>query len=303
MKVSDMRVAHSHKASKRERSGIVLESFRKVSTEYLATVVETISVPRHAIAEPGTNVRVAFWIMSELDSFGYRVEFQGEFRNVVALPSNTSGPYLLVGAHYDSVPGCPGADDNASAVAVMLMCAKAVSGLSYPIGFVAFNREEDGFLGSADFVQACSSGGTTEIEGCHVLEMVGYSTDEPESQKLPPGLPIKIPSTGNFLGVLGNRNSAQFVDDILSVGKSYLPDLHVIGLKLYLGLERLLPDLTRSDHVSFWNQGIPATMWTDTADFRNPNYHRRTDTPDTLNYEFMANVTKLLIASILAGRS
>lgn len=292
-----MKVAHSHKAPQRDRSNVVLGAFSSVSTDYLARVVETISIPRHADAEPGSNLKVANWIKSELESFGYDVEFQGEYRNVVAMPTEAPGPYLLVGAHYDSVPRCPGADDNASAVAVMLMCAKAISELELSVGFVAFNREEDGFLGSADFVQSGLSG--DEIAGCHVLEMVGYCTDEPGSQKLPPGLPIKIPNTGNFLGVLGNNNSTKLVDDILSTGQTYLPDFHVIGLKLYLSLERLLPDLTRSDHVSFWQRGIPSTMWTDTANFRNPNYHLRTDTPHTLNYGFMAQVSKLLIASVL----
>lgn len=133
--------------------------------------------------------------------------------------------------------------------------------------------------------------------------MVGYSTDEPGSQKTPLNLPIKIPDTGNFLGVLGNNKSKGLVDDILISGRSYLPDFPVIALKLLLGAERLLPDMNRSDHFAFWKHGIPATMWTDTADFRNPNYHRQTDTPDTLNYDFMANVSKLLIAAVLCGTS
>ena len=113
-------------------------------------------------------------------------------------------------------------------------------------------------------------------------------------------LPVKVPDTGNFLGILGNSSSNQVVDTILAAGRSYLPDFPVIGLKLYLGAERIIPNMTRSDHVSFWENEIPATMWTDTADFRNPNYHRRTDTPDTLDYDFLASVTKVLIASVLA---
>jgi hypothetical protein len=129
--------------------------------------------------------------------------------------------------------------------------------------------------------------------------MVGFSSNENGSQKLPRGLPVKIPDVGNFLGLLGNSRSTHLVDSVLSAGRSYLPELDVIGLKLPFGMERLIPDLNRSDHVPFWQKGIPATMWTDTADFRNPNYHRRTDTPETLNYGFMSNVTKLLIASLI----
>jgi len=253
-----MRVAHSHKVSKRERNSEVVDLFAKVSARYLRETVSAIAIPRHAIAEPENNTKVASWIASEFESFGYRVEAQGRYRNVVDLSANSSTPLVLVGAHYDSVPGCPGADDNASAVAVMLMCAKAVAGRDLSVGFVAFNREEDGFLGSEDFVRSLSP--KELVAGCHVLEMLGYSSDEPYSQQIPPGLPIKIPKEGNFLGVLGNGRSNALVDKIVSTGGSYLPDFQVIGLKLLLGAERLIPNLNRSDHVPFWAAGIPATM-------------------------------------------
>ncbi|HUR98536.1 MAG TPA: M28 family peptidase [Pyrinomonadaceae bacterium] len=300
-----MKVARSQNAELHSRQVNVADAFANVSTDYLSNAVYTISVPRHAVAEPGTNAKIAAWIKSELESFGYDVRFQGEYDNVVAIPPKCDGPFLLVGAHYDSVPACPGADDNASAVAVLLMCAKAISRIdpSLPVCFVAFNREEDGFLGSADFVRNYLGDKKGVVAGCHILEMVGYSSDEKGSQKLPPGLPINLPDTGNFLGVLGNHKSVGLVDGILSAGKSYVPDFEVIGLKLFLGAERLIPNLNRSDHVPFWAAGIPATMWTDTADFRNPNYHRPTDTPDTLSYGFMAKVTKLLIASLMIRES
>lgn len=294
-----MRVFHSRNAPEQLRNSVVADAVENIAQGYLRSIVNEIAVPRHATAESAENQKIADWIARELASFGYEVKLQGKYGNVVAVPSGVQGPLLLVGAHYDSVPGCPGADDNASAVAAMLGCARAIAGLNSDVGFVAFNREEDGLLGSLDFVAELTGQKTFEIAGCHVLEMVGYSSDEPHSQRIPPGLPIQIPTTGNFLGVLGNRISSKMIDDILSSGQTYLPDFHVIGLKLFLGLENLLPDLTRSDHVSFWLNGIPATMWTDTADFRNPNYHRRSDTPDTLDYGFIANVTKLLTATVL----
>jgi len=298
-----MKVAHSHQAAARSRNPDVIRAFASVSSSYLRKVIDTIAVPRHAVAESANNKKTASWIKEELESFGYEVGFQGQFDNVVATSANdTSGPVLLVGAHYDSVPGCPGADDNASAVAVMLGCARAVATLSeINVCFVAFNREEDGFLGSADFVDSFVVADRVELTGCHILEMVGFCSQEKGSQKPPRGLPVKIPDVGNFLGLLGNGKSTHLVDSILSVGKTYLPDFPVLGLKPQLGVERLIPDLNRSDHVPFWQKGIPATMWTDTADFRNPNYHRRTDTPETLNYGFMSNVTKLLIATVIEG--
>jgi Zn-dependent M28 family amino/carboxypeptidase len=298
-----MKITHSHTSTAHELDPGIVQALATVSTSYLRHVVETISIPRHADAEAENNRQVASWILSELESFGYRVELQGRYDNVVATPAkNIDRPLILVGAHYDSVPKTPGADDNASAVAAMLGCARALSDAGYdtPVCLVAFNREEDGFLGSEDFVNEYVVSGKIRLSHAHILEMVGYASNERGSQKLPPMLPVKVPDTGNFLGILGNSSSTKVVDTILAAGKSYLPDFPVIGLKLYLGAERIIPNMTRSDHVSFWENEIPATMWTDTADFRNPNYHRRTDTPGTLNYDFLASVTKVLIASVLA---
>lgn len=297
-----MKVTHSHTKTAHEVNQAVVQAIATISIKYLKHVVETVSIPRHADAEAENNKQVAAWILSELESFGYRVELQGRYNNVVATPAiNIDRPLILVGAHYDSVPKTPGADDNASAVAAMLGCARALAKTDddVPVCFVAFNREEDGFLGSEDFVNEYVASGKIKLSHAHILEMVGYASDKKGSQQLPPMLPVKVPDTGNFLGILGNSNSNQIVDTILAAGKSYFPDFPVIGLKLYLEAERIIPNMTRSDHVSFWANGIPATMWTDTADFRNPHYHRRTDTPDTLNYDFLASVTKVLIASLV----
>src|SRR5829696_2811979 len=248
-----MKVSHPDGADKKERNVDVVRAFGNVSETYLREAVETIAIPRHALAEPANNRKVAEWIRYEFESFSYRVETQGQYDNVIAMTAGgASGPMILVGAHYDSVPNTPGADDNASAVAAMLACAKALSQLAHdiPVCFVAFNREEDGFLGSDDFVGQYVGAGKVEIRHAHILEMVGYSSDEKGSQQLPPMLPIKVPDTGNFLGILGNSNSTDLVDSILSSGRSYFPDFAVIGLKLYLGAERTIPNVTRSDHVS-----------------------------------------------------
>lgn len=297
-----MKIVHSKTVPGRRKSSDIVGSLSALSSDYLRQAVERIAVPRHAVAERANNRGVAEWIKTEFESFGYDTRFEGRFDNVIAMPYGRSrGSFLLVGAHYDSVPGCPGADDNASAVAVMLACAKAVADLAadLPVCFVAFNCEEDGFVGSFDFVDTFLPAGSIKVAGCHILEMVGYCSQEKGSQRVPPGIPTDIPDTGNFIGLLGDSTSRGMVDEVLSAGKTYLPDFPVIGLKLYLGAERLLPDLNRSDHVPFWRRGIPAVMWTDTADFRNPNYHRSSDTPETLDYNFMANVARLLIASLL----
>jgi hypothetical protein len=283
----------------REPHSNILELMASVSEEELRKFVEKLSVPRHFLTEPDENEAAALWIASQLKSWGYEVHFQGHWRNVVALPKKISGPMTLVGAHYDSVGGCPGADDNASAVAAMLGCARACAGKSAAIGFVAFNREEDGLLGSRDFVEWLGSSRQFEVKCAHVLEMVGYASDEPGTQKIPGGLPVRIPDTGNFLGLLANKDSHRVLDDVLACASTYLPKFTVIGLRVTLGLEQYFPVLLRSDHAPFWVNRIPATMWTDTSEFRNPYYHQPGDKPATLNYPFLRAVTQLLVASVL----
>jgi Peptidase family M28 len=297
-----MKVKHSLDAISLPINADFQKYILSISEAELINIVNEIAVPRHFRFNAKNNQNIADWIFSQLSSFGYKTHLQGRYSNVVAFnPNLKSSLLILIGAHYDSVPNCPGADDNASAIAALIVCAKAVSEFAphIPICFAAFNCEEDGLIGSRNFVSSYVSKANLRIDQVHVLEMIGYATDEPNTQLIPAGLPIKIPSVGNFLGIMGNQNSRHLVDKVLGLGKSYMPDFNVIGLKLYLGVEKLVPDLGRSDHLPFWEQKIPALMWTDTADFRNPHYHRFTDTPDTLNYSFLKKVTQLLLLQIL----
>lgn len=273
----------------------------RVSQAELRDWVKRLSVPRHYEAEADENERVGLWLAATLKHWGYQVQMQGPWRNVVALPAKISGPITLVGAHYDSVPACPGADDNASAVAALLGCARACAGVTAgpPVGFVSFNREEDDLMGSRDFVDWLPSQAKFAVANIHVLEMVGFATDAPRSQKLPPGLPIRIPSTGNFLALLGNRHSYRALDGVIATAGAYARELPVIGLRVTLGLERYFPVLLRSDHAPFWKREISSVMWTDTSEFRNPYYHEPGDKPATLNYNFLETVTRLLVASVL----
>lgn len=253
--------------------------------------VEAIAKPRHAGAQAGVNRETAEWIAMEFASLGYAVSLDGSHRNVVAIRKNAPRALTLVGAHYDSVWGSPGADDNASGVAVMLACAARVT--SPAVAFVAFNGEEDGLLGSTDFVPRWKD----RVKIAHVLEMVGYASSKRGSQRRPPGLPVPMPDTADFLGILANRDSNGELERILAKAGA-MPELPVIGLKTFLGIEKVIPVLLRSDHAPFWNAGLPALMWTDTAEFRNPNYHKLSDTPATLDYTFMARVAALLAASV-----
>jgi Zn-dependent M28 family amino/carboxypeptidase len=184
----------------------------------------------------------------------------------------------------------------------MLGCAAVLAGEEVPVMFVAFNREEEGFIGSSEFVDDWQA--PRRIVCAHVLEMLGYASKLPGSQKLPTGLPIRLREKGDFLGLLANGNSATSMELVVKLGRGCVPELPVTGLEVVPGAERVFPVLARSDHVPFWGAGMPAMMWTDTAEFRNPNYHQASDTPETLDYEFLERVTKLLAASVyLQGKS
>jgi hypothetical protein len=302
-----MLVQHSANATASVPDAAIKRATDAVSASFLREIVDAVAIPRHYEEEPENNRLTAHWITRQLRSYGYETDFQGQYANVIAharriFPSRVpNGACVLVGAHYDSVPGCPGADDNASAVAALLSCARvfAERGTEAPVCFVAFNREEDGLLGSTDFVNQVIGGKSIAIREAHILEMVGYCSHQPASQSVPPGLPIKVPDRGDFLGVLANKDSTAIASAILRTANTYRPDFPVLSLKVYGGIETLVPVLGRSDHAPFWKAGIPAVLWTDTSEFRNHHYHRETDTPGTLDYDFLRAVTQILIATVL----
>jgi Zn-dependent M28 family amino/carboxypeptidase len=238
------------------------------------------------------------WIFDKFKEFGYETAYQGLYHNVMAETTSKEKAYILVGAHYDSVPHCPGADDNASAIACLLSCARMISESysSIPVMFAAFNREEDDLIGSSEFVKNYILKQKISIQESHILEMLGYSSD---IQNFPTELPIQAPPKGDFLGLISNMRSNKILVHVLKHAKSYMPEFNVLGLKVYCGLERYFPVLKRSDHAPFWDAKIPSVMWTDTSEFRNPHYHQTADTPETLNYLFMSNVTKLLALRII----
>jgi len=184
-----------------------------------------------------------------------------------------------------------------------LACAKAVAEFApkNPVCFASFNREEDGLLGSADFVDAIANEVLPAIREAHILEMVGYCDHRSGTQSLPPGLPIQIPDRGDFLGILANKNSEAMADSILQAAKTYRPEFPALSLKVYVSIEQLPTVLLRSDHTPFWRADVPGVMWTDTSEFRNPHYHQTTDTPDTLDYDFLRAVTQVLIATVLTS--
>jgi Zn-dependent M28 family amino/carboxypeptidase len=277
-----------------------------ISRSELEESVKAVSIPRNFISQPHANRQVADWIAGKFQELGYAVSYQGRHHNVVAVDSGCSpeNGIVIVGAHYDSVARTPGADDNASGVAALLSSAGALSTQRgrVPAYFVAFNREEDGLLGSRDFVRNFLLPSKQKVREAHILEMVGYCRHNEDTQRLPRWLPRRIGTRGDFLGILGNRHSGRILRSLAKDGKTYVSGLPVVTLKLPFGIERYLPRLRGSDHYPFWQAALPAAMWTDTAEFRNPNYHRPGDLADTLDYVFLEKVTRLLTAHILALR-
>ncbi len=257
--------------------------------DYLADIVKRLSFPR--VYGTPENTKAEEMVAAEFVSIFGSCHRVGSTRNVcVGSPSEAR---ILIGAHFDSMPNTPGADDNASAVAVMLAVAKAL-GSRKNVMFVAFNAEECNLAGSREFVNEMA-GEMKLLEQVHVLEMVGYRDRRPNSQKNPLPMMIQAPTTGDFLAVVANQGS--LVEQIIEAAGSIT--VPVVGLAIPPGLslnaiQQISPHLLRSDHAPFWEKGIPAVMWTDTSEFRNPHYHQPTDTPDTLDYEFMAEVGKLL---------
>lgn len=263
---------------------------------------------RHPGSSPIRLQEAEAYLHRQLSDAGLTVTNQpfqaldGTYHNVIgtALPETgpfQSAPPLILAAHFDTVQGSPGADDNASALAVILQVARRVRAvkLTRPIRFIAFNLEEENLLGSSAYT-AFLKKNREAIQGAIVLECVGYASHHPNSQKIPPGVPITVPTTGNFLAVIGNERSQALTGVVAKAMKAHLPIVPLI----VPGNGEKLPDTRRSDHTSFWEQGFPAVMLTDTANFRNPHYHRPTDTIDTLNLDFIASVADGATAAVIA---
>jgi hypothetical protein len=202
-----MNIVHAKEIAAGTMDRRIASLLSTIAMPQLREWVERLSVPRHFLAEPEQNRAVAEWLVQTFNAFGLRAELQGPHANVVALPASQAPEIVLVGAHYDSMPMCPGADDNASAVAAMLGCAACCSlwRPELPVMFVAFNREEENLKGSRDFVASFLPRLPFRIGCAHILEMVGFASSEPGSQRVPTGLPIHLSDRGDFLGLLANR--------------------------------------------------------------------------------------------------
>jgi Zn-dependent M28 family amino/carboxypeptidase len=265
---------------------------------------------RHPVSSPAALRRAEGYLAEQFESLGLAVSTHpfkalgDTYRNVIGTrPASHSSPEgnapLIVAAHYDTVRGSPGADDNASALAVLLEAALRLRSLSLgrEVRFIAFSLEEEDLVGSLAYVSSLKKGGH-EIGGAIVLECVGYASTTEGSQGKPPGVPVDVPTVGDFLAIIGNTASADLVAAVEGAAKERVPDLKTATL-MVPGNGELFPDTRRSDHAAFWHYGYPAVMLTDTANFRNPNYHASTDTIETLDLGFMEKVARTVTATVI----
>jgi len=281
--------------------------------------VLTEEIGSRSISEPEKLEEAELYIESELESAGLCVirqtyqAFGAQTANIVARTPDWTGdgPVLALGAHYDTVRGTPGADDNASGVAVLVETARKIvqeaPAKSANLLFVAFSTEEPPSfatqcMGSRIFAR-CMAGSQIKLAGVLVLEMVGYFSDRQGSQHIPMGLGyLGFPDAGNFIALVGDRQSAALVEWTHAGFEEACS-----GLPAYKFVEPLehtpMSDLIRlSDNVSFWEDGIPAVMVTDTAFLRNSHYHKKTDTADTLDYRAMERLVIALSHVMTRGR-
>ncbi|HKL25144.1 MAG TPA: M28 family peptidase [Desulfuromonadales bacterium] len=284
--------AESHLAERLQNHvAILAERFGERHIWQFDNLQETAAYIETEFLQAGLDVR----------SISYRVENR-EVRNLEAeiRGKDRSEEVILVGAHYDTVPGTVGANDNGSGIAVLLELARHFSARqpSRTLRFVAFVNEEPPFfktdrMGSRVYVEQ-GLHENEDIIGMLSLETIGYYSSEPGSQKFPlPLLRLFYPDRGDFLAMIGNLASLQLLKRSLQAFRHEV-DFPSEGM----AAPSWLAGVDWSDHGSFWKIGVPAIMVTDTALFRYPYYHDSGDTPDKLDYQAMARVTLGLQAVI-----
>jgi len=280
----------------------------------LRTHVVAIASEQHNTATPRALERAAVHIEQTLEAEGYRVRRQAyraggqKVRNIEVSVANVAPGarperIFIVGAHYDSAPGAPGANDNGSGAAAVLELARLLKGMRPSQGtevqFVFFVNEEPPWfmgeeMGSMQHAHRLHADGH-KVEGALILETIGYYSQARRSQKLPPGLEQHYPDTGNFIAFVGTTASSRLVQEALSAFQA-ASDFPAHGL----AAPAYVQGVTLSDHASYNRFGYPAIMITDTAFMRYPYYHTAQDTPDKLDYDSMARVVTGLARTITA---
>lgn len=296
------------------RREVLLSSRPVVEPDNLFHWVRELSGLRHGTENPDeleehaalierAFLNLGMEVVSQCVPFGTRA-----YRNLVAtIPGlEPQLPMLLLGAHYDGPPGSPGADDNASGVAVLLETARLLAGTNprRTVKLVAFTLEEPQgngrfLIGSEHYAKMARRSGE-EYAVAVILESVGYCDHREGSQRLPPMVQLPGTTRGDFLAVVGNQASKEYADGFARIAEKMVTGLPVISYCAPPLLARLTPELFLSDHASFWSQNYPALMLTDTVPLRNPHYHQLSDTVETLDIEFLTGVARAVV-EVLRG--
>lgn len=255
-------------------------------------------------------VKAEAFLTESLSAAGYRVAKQ-EFRveeeqvrcanlEVEITGSNLSSEIIIIGAHYDSVDGSPGGNDNATGVAAVLELARQLASFrpERTVRLVLFVNEEPPFfqteqMGSWRYARRAHQRGE-KIVAMLSIESIGFFSDEEGSQQYPAPLNLFYPSRGDFVGFVANPSSRSLIHRTIRTFRAHSP-VPAEGA----AVPDLLPGVGWSDHWSFWQFDYPALMVTDTALFRDPHYHTANDTPDRLHYDRMAGVVSGLREVIL----
>ncbi len=251
------------------------------------------------VFRPDALAAAANYIEQAFTAAGYTVERQaydvGDIicaNLIVEIPGRTRpGEIVVVGAHYDTVRGSPGANDNASGMAAVLALARRWHGTKpdRTLRFVAFVNEEPPFfrtprMGSVVYARRCAERGEN-IVAMLTPETIGYYSDERGSQRYPPPFSLFYPNRGDFIAVVGNWRSRALVRRAVRTFR-HTTDFPSEGA----APPGWIPGVGWSDHWAFWQQGYPGIMFTDTAPFRYPHYHRATDTADQIDYDRFTRV-------------
>lgn len=258
--------------------------------------------------------RVQALCEAELKKAGYAVERHdyGTGVNVLGARagSDASAGHVVVSAHYDHIKGCDGADDNASGVAALLEIARVLSESRFARTLViaCWDEEERGLLGSRAYSERAKARGE-RVGAAYSLDGIGFASTRPNSQRLPPGFDSLFPEqaarmkerqfAGDFIAVVANGASRTVLDSLTRHAQDVGLELFAIELISLHSL--LLSDAYRSDHASFWAQGYPAVLLTDTANFRNPGYHcgQGPDSVASIDFEFVRKVAQVTALSAL----
>ncbi|MEL7240869.1 MAG: M20/M25/M40 family metallo-hydrolase [Cyanobacteria bacterium J06573_2] len=281
----------------------VKTNFPQVDSERLFNDLNQLSFQRFTNSE---RRRTRNYIINELKKQGWESSLERFPRgiNVFAEKPGTDkeAGAILLAAHYDTVRNSPGADDNASGVAVLLEAARLFNSGSTPrtLQLAFFDKEEAGLWGSRAF--ANNTERLRQIRGVINMDMVGYACYIKGCQKTPSGFPIKVTSDkGDFLAVVGDTEHLPLLNTFKTVETPELPPVFTLPVPLK-GV--LTPDVLRSDHAPFWLQGKGALLVTDTANLRSNFYHQPTDTPANIERNFFTGSAQLIVnvtSSLLSG--